>query len=240
MAAGKTVVEIRALTTPPEMREAVALQKSIWGFEDIELLPARLFVVATKIGGQAFGAFDHGKMVGFCLSIPGVKADARAYLHSHMLGVAPSHRDCGIGRMLKLRQREEALARGIELMEWTFDPLEIKNAYFNIERLGAVVRRFVRNQYGTTTSHLHRGMPTDRCTAEWWMQSPRVTGVLSGCPESLLPVEARIEVPADPALARAQQGRVSDQFQQYFERGLAVTGVERTASEGIYLLTKWR
>lgn len=240
VASGEIVIDIRALTTPAEMHQAVALQKVIWGFEDVELLPVRLFTVATKIGGQAFGAFDNERMVGFCLAIPGVKPGASAYLHSHMLGVTASHRDYGIGRMLKLRQREDAIARGIELMEWTFDPLEIKNAYFNIERLGAVVRRFVRNQYGTTTSHLHRGMPTDRCTAEWWIQSPRVIGALSGASEDLNPVEARIAVPADPDLARAQQERVSGEFSEYFERGLAVTGFERSDSEGIYLLTKWQ
>ena len=222
------------------MRMAVALQKFIWGFEDVDLLPARLFIVATKIGGQAFGAYDGDRIVGFCLAIPGIKHGARAYLHSHMLGVAPSHRDLGVGRMLKLCQREDALARGIDLMEWTFDPLEVKNAYFNIERLGVVVRRFVRNQYGFTTSHLHRGLPTDRCTAEWWMGSSRVIGLLSGNPEPRQPVEERIPVPIDPEQAHAEHARVTDQLQAHLESGLAVTGFERTATHGIYLLSKWQ
>ena len=217
---------------------AVALQKSIWGFEDIELLPVRLFVVATKIGGQAFGAFHAGTMVGFCLAIPGIKPGARSYLHSHMLGVAPGHRDFGIGRMLKLRQREDALARGLELMEWTFDPLEVKNAYFNIERLGAIVRRFVRNQYGTTSSHLHRGLPTDRCTAEWWMASDRTELALRSALPSF-PVEARVPVPLDTNEARQQQARISDQFVEYLNRGLVVTGFERGETQGTYLFTQW-
>lgn len=240
MAAGKVDIQVRALATPEDMRVAVALQKSIWGFEDIDLLPARLFIVATKIGGQAFGAYDGDKMVGFCLAIPGIKAGAHAYLHSHMLGVAPQYRDYGVGRMLKLKQREDALPRGLDLMEWTFDPLEIKNAYFNIERLGAVVRRFVRNQYGTTSSHLHRGLPTDRCTAEWWIRSARVEGVLSGNPEPRLAIEARISVPADPQAARAEHARVADQFEEYFGRGLAVTGFERSQQQGTYLLSPWQ
>ncbi len=90
-----------------------------------------------------------------------------------MLGVVDDYRNAGVGRRLKLAQREEALARGIDLVEWTFDPLEIKNAFFNIERLGAIVRRYVQNQYGITASPLHGGLPTDRCVAEWWLRSPR-------------------------------------------------------------------
>src|SRR5260370_14480199 len=154
------MIEVRPLTAHAEFSEAVRLQQEIWGFEEIELLPLRLFVVATKVGGQAFGAFDGKRMVGFCLAIPGVKPGAKSYIHSHMLGVLPEYQNSGVGRKLKLAQREEALARGIDLIEWTFDPLEIKNAYFNTERLGAVVRRYVLNQYGTTSSHLHGGLPT--------------------------------------------------------------------------------
>ena len=114
-----------------------------------------------------------------------------------MLGVLKEYRDAGVGRMLKLEQREDALARGIELIEWTFDPLEIKNAYFNIERLGAIVRRFVLNQYGTTSSKLHGGLPTDRCVAEWWLASPRVEAILAGRNRSACRARRRISVPVD-------------------------------------------
>src|SRR5438270_10853013 len=119
-------------------------------------------------------------MADVCIAIPGLKPAGTSYLHGHMLGVMPEYRDSGIGRLLKLKQREDALARSIELIEWTFDPLETKNAYFNVERLGAIVRRYVCNQYGTTTSHLHGGLPTDRCTAEWWIGSDRVNKVIGG------------------------------------------------------------
>src|SRR6266571_1912948 len=185
MAAGQSagdqsVIEIARLSTQEEFKTAVELQRTIWGFSDLELLPVRLFVVATKIGGQALGAFDGERMIAFCLAIPGLKAGGKGYLHSHMLGVLPEYNNRGVGRMLKLAQREEALQRGIDLIEWTFDPLELKNAYFNIEKLGAVIRRYVPNQYGTTSSFLHGGLPTDRCTAEWWIDSPRVHSILSG------------------------------------------------------------
>ena len=240
------MIEIRALTTGDEFADAVDLQRRVWNFADIELLPVRLFVVANKVGGQAFGAYDGERMIGFLLAIPGIKRGAHGYLHSHMLGVLAEYRDRGVGRMLKLRQREDALARNIDLVEWTFDPLELKNAFLNMERLGAVVRRYVENQYGTTTSPLHGGLPTDRCTAEWWVASDRVKAILAGEKPDRAAVEERIEIPADigeirqrdPKCAREIQKAVAAQFHEYLGRGLAVIGFERAAKAGVYLLGK--
>ena len=161
------MIEIRQLHQLDEFAEVMRLQKVIWAFSDAELLPIRFLVVAGKVGGHVFGAYDGSEMAGFCFAIPGVKPGMMPYLHSHMLGVLPAYHNSGVGRRLKLRQRDEALARGIELIEWTFDPLELKNAFFNIERLGAIVRRYAVNQYGVTASPLHGGLPTDRCIAEW-------------------------------------------------------------------------
>jgi predicted GNAT superfamily acetyltransferase len=242
------MITTRALTNHAEFNAAVRLQQEIWGFDEIELLPVRLFVVATKIGGQAFGAYDGERMVGFCLAIPGLKPGGNYYLHSHMLGVRREFRNAGVGRLLKLRQREEAMSRHIGLIEWTFDPLEIKNAYFNMERLGAIVRRYVVNQYGTTSSHLHGGLPTDRCTAEWWLESSRVRAVLDGNKPDREPIEARITVPSniaklrevEPAKAREIQLRISEEFREAFDRNLAVTGFERADDEGTYLLGPWQ
>src|SRR5438270_3684470 len=154
-------------------------------------------------------------MADVCIAIPGLKPAGTSYLHGHMLGVMPEYRDSGIGRLLKLKQREDALARSIELIEWTFDPLETKNAYFNVERLGAIVRRYVCNQYGTTTSHLHGGLPTDRCTAEWWVRSPRVKALVdSGRPLAKPPILERIAVPADIGDFRHQDVRRARLIQQ--------------------------
>lgn len=240
------MIELRALTESRQFHEAVDLQRIVWGFNDVELLPVRLFVVATKVGGQAFGAFDGNNMVGFLLSIPGLKSGGGSYLHSHMLGVLPEYRNRGVGRMLKLRQREDALARGIRLVEWTFDPLELKNAFFNMERLGAIVRRYVENQYGTTTSPLHGGLPTDRCVAEWWLDSPHAEAVLAGRTPARN-VEERVEVPADIDAIRREEPRRAREIQKLlgarlmsgFDRGLAVIGFERSDSVGAYLLGSW-
>lgn len=240
-------IDIRPLSAHHDLVEAVRLQKEIWGFEEIELLPVRLFVVATKVGGQVLGAFDGDRMIGFLLAIPGVKPGGMSYLHSHMMGVLPEYRNLRIGRMLKLRQRDDALERGIGLIEWTFDPLEIKNAFFNIERLGAVVRRYVLNQYGTTTSHLHGGLPTDRCVAEWHITGKRATAILNG-ERPGIEVEARVEVPndigdlrqTDPERAREVQKRVSASFLEHFDRDLAVVGFERGSRFGVYLFGPWQ
>jgi predicted GNAT superfamily acetyltransferase len=241
------MVEIRGLTRHEELAGCVRLQKEIWGFEDIELLPLRLFVVAEKIGGQVLGAFDGDKMAAFCLGIPGLKPGGQYYLHSHMLGVLPEYRNTGLGRQLKLRQRSDALERGISLIEWTFDPLEIKNAYFNIERLGVIVRRFVHNQYGTTSSHLHGGLPTDRLTAEWWIGTPRAEAISAGQPLQRDIVAARISVPSDiaeirhrqPDRAKEIQAGLADQFDRLFQTGVAVIGFEKSEDAGTYLLGQW-
>ena len=248
MAGSQAVAEIRQLFQLSEFQDVLRLQQTIWGFADIELLPLRFLVVVTKIGGHVFGAYDGGNMVGFCFAIPGVKPGGLSYLHSHMLGVLPAYVNFGIGRRLKLRQREDALARGIDLIEWTFDPLELKNAFFNIERLGAIVRRYQENQYGITASPLHGGLPTDRCYAEWWLDSPRVRAILAGeAAPAIHPVE-RIGYPtdiarirsADNARARGIQQENAAKFRRAFEHGLAVTGFARGENEGTYLLEPWQ
>src|SRR5271156_3699257 len=154
-----------------------------------------MFVVAEKVGGQVMGAFEGKEMVGFALSAPGTRS-GRVYLHSHMLAVRKEHRNTGLGRRLKLLQREDALARGIELIEWTFDPLEIKNAYLNIEKLGAIARRYNINQYGITSSPLQGGLPSDRLIAEWWLKSMRVETLLGEGKNPAFHRQAEILVPA--------------------------------------------
>ena len=241
------MIETRFLTSLEDMRAAIQMQQQVWGFSDADLIPLRVFVVASKVGGQIFGAFDGAKLVGFCMAFAGIKPGPVPYIHSQMLAVLPEYRNHQIGQKLKLAQRDEALARGVQLMEWTFDPLELKNAYLNIEKLGCIIRRYALDQYGVTSSSLHTGMPTDRCYPEWWLDHPRVHAILAGTPLPRPAIEARIEVPtkiqelrrADVARAREIQKRVSAQFVQYFGKGLAVVGFERGGDRGTYLLGKW-
>jgi predicted GNAT superfamily acetyltransferase len=259
MAAGETTGKIRQVKADhivirschdlEELRTAVALQKEVWNFTDAELVPLRLFVVAEKIGGQVIGAFDGIQMVGFALSVPGMRG-GHPYLHSHMLAVRQDYRNGGLGRRIKLFQREEAMGRGFELIEWTFDPLEIKNAYLNIEKLGAIARRYTINQYGITTSPLQGGLPTDRLIAEWWLRSKRVERLLNkGALPAIQPTQ-RISVPAAiyewkaslETRARAQEVQETNrqQFLHAFAERLAVLGYERdTQGNGQFLLGRW-
>src|SRR5436190_19898135 len=187
-------VELRGCHGIEDFRACVALQKEVWNFSDADLVPLRMFVVADKIGGQIIAAFDSGEVVGFGLSVPGYR-DGRSYLHSHMLAVLQNYRNIGLGRRIKLFQREDALTRGFELIEWTFDPLEIKNAYLNIEKLGAIARRYNINQYGVSSSKLQGGLPTDRLVAEWWLKSKRVTGIVDNGVRPQIASDTEIDVP---------------------------------------------
>jgi predicted GNAT superfamily acetyltransferase len=242
-------IEIRTCRQLDEMRACVALQKEIWNFSDAELVPLRMFVVAEKVGGQVIGAFAGNEMVGFALSVPGARG-GRLYLHSHMLAVRKQHQNAGLGRRIKLFQRDEALARGFELIEWTFDPLEIKNSYLNIEKLGAIARRYSVNQYGITSSPLQGGLPTDRLVAEWWLKSQRVESLLQSGTLPRTKTLATISVPAEiyewkasPATrsqAKEVQDRNREQFVKAFTDGLSVLGYERgQQGSGKFLLGRW-
>ena len=189
-------ISLRSCNTLDEFHACLELQREVWGFSDVELVPLRVFSVANKIGGQVIGAWDGDTLAGFALSLPGSR-NGHSYLHSHMLGVKESYRNTGLGRRIKLFQREDAIARGYELMEWTFDPLEIKNAYFNLERLGAIARRYNLNQYGITTSPLQGFLPTDRLVAEWWLKSKRVESLLASGQHPAFHAEEQISVPAE-------------------------------------------
>jgi len=242
-------IVIRRCQGLEELRACVTLQKEVWNFSDAELVPLRMFVVADKVGGQVMGAFEGGEMVGFAFSVPGTRS-GRVYLHSHMLAVRQDHRNGGLGRRLKLLQREDALARGIELIEWTFDPLEIKNSYLNIEKLGAITRRYNINQYGITSSPLQGGLPSDRLIAEWWLKSRRVETLLQTGKNPRFERETSIDVPAQiydwkaaaETRSKAQQVQEGnrEQFLRAFGDGLAVLGYERDPEgNGKFLLGEW-
>jgi predicted GNAT superfamily acetyltransferase len=240
VAGSEASVEIRQLSHLDEFAHVVELQREIWGFAELELLPLRFLVVVSKVGGHVFGAYDGARMVGFCFAIPGIKPGAMPYLHSHMLGVLPEYRNLAVGRRLKMVQREDALARGIKLIEWTFDPLELKNAFLNIEKLGAIVRRYHPNVYGTTSSPLHGGLPTDRVYAEWWLEAPPRAKPVNPTLTISYPADISEIRAHDPSRARAIQSANATLFQQAFSQNLAVTAFTRTDTEGVYLLEPWK
>ena len=237
---------IRICTTRDELAACLRLQKKIWGYSDLEVYPLRLFVNLGHIGGHAIGAFTpQGKMVGFVASMPAWRG-RRRYFHSLSLGVLPEHENRGVGRGLKLAQRELALAAGVELIEWTFDPLRAKNAFLNLMRLGAICRRYLSDYYGEVDSHFQLGLPSDRLVAEWWIKSDRVCRILQAKTRRAAhkPIATMIEIPGDIEvlkkrdLAKVQrlQKKVRNQFEKAFSRGLAVTGFEIDGAKARYLL----
>ncbi|MDE3185925.1 MAG: GNAT family N-acetyltransferase [Acidobacteriota bacterium] len=255
------MIVIRSCSGFDEFEACVQLQIETWGYDLSDVIPRKAFRVAEKIGGQIIGAFDTDlpgaspqggpeSLIGFAMSLPGVKAaqgGLQPYLHSHMLAVRPAYRNRGLGAQLKLEQRHEALSRGIRHMEWTFDPLEIRNAHLNIHKLGAIVRRYYVDFYGVSSSRLQGGLPTDRLVAEWHLASPRVTAILEGRPRAAYIIEERILVPASIYEWRASEAgreraitvQVENRlkFQQAFSRGLALLGFTRDAEgNGVFEL----
>lgn len=243
-------LDVRSCQGFEELEACVALQIATWGYDEMDVIPRRMFTVAQRIGGQVMGAFTRdGLLAGFAMAIPGIKKGV-PYLHSHMLAVQPRFRNSGIGRKLKLAQREDALKRGIRLMEWTFDPLEIKNAFFNIEKLGAITRSYTPNFYGVSSARIQGGRPTDRLHAEWWLDSERVTEAIAGRRAPRGAVEMRIELPHQvmqwkesaegaPQAMELQRTNAA-KFGESFAGGLAVTGFSRDSEgNGWFELSRW-
>lgn len=244
MAAGG--IAVRKCETLDEFNACVALQREIWGEADLEVEPATLFVVAAHSGGQVLGAFDGARLVGYTLALVGF-LEGTPYLHSHMTGVLADYRDRGVGRMLKFFQREEALGRGIRMIQWTFDPLELRNAHFNLNRLGVICRKYFPNLYGVTSSPLHRGLPTDRLLAEWRLDSARVMAAAQDLPVDMSDAPAKILLPTaleewkrtgSAELLRLQE-RVREEFTRWFAKGYAAVGMRRMEAGTEYLLAPW-
>ena len=181
---------IRPLTTLEDCRRVAALEREVWGYADAEdVVPAPVLIVSVKRGGILLGAFDADNvMKGFVYSMPAIK-EGRPTQWSHMLGVTADVRGTGLGARLKLAQRQVAMQMGLELIEWTFDPLQALNAHLNFAKLGVVASEYEENVYGESSSPLHRGTPTDRLIAEWHIRQPHV--------------ERRLFQPAQPAMRDA-------------------------------------
>jgi predicted GNAT superfamily acetyltransferase len=223
-------IQIKKCTTLPDFHRCVELQKQVWGESDLETEPYVTFVVANQTGGQVLGAFDGPTMVGFTMALVGIR-DKSPYLHSHMTGVLPEYRDRKIGRSLKLFQREEALSRDIRLIEWTFDPLETRNAHFNLNRLGAIVRTYIPNFYGVTTSPLHRNLPTDRLLAEWHLDSKRVIAAINDLTPDPTEAPATIHI---PGVAPASSRQASEPARRSASEGGSASATPNSDSDASY------
>lgn len=226
---------IRPVTELRELHQCVELQQETWGLADMDVLPLRMWVTVNRVGGLVLGAFEDDELLGFAAASPGLHG-VRPYWYSQMLAVRRGHRDRGLGLELKLAQRDHARLRGIDLIEWTFDPLESKNAYLNLAKLGVIVRRYYVNLYGATDSELQRGLESDRIIAEWWIDKARVP---------LQDEVRRVYIPADiqalkkqsPKSALDVQLRVREQFLKNFEDDYYVAGFERKDEWSEYLFT---
>ena len=243
-------IEIREVTAIEEYNACVLLQREVFGLPDLEISPRRHLIVSHEAGGWTLGAFIEGKLVGFVLHLAAVHGD-EIFGYSHMMAVAAEYQNRGLGARLKWAQRARALSEGRNFIKWTFEPTRARNAYFNLNRLGVVVREYAANFYGTdyVTNPAEKaagvsGMDSDRVFASWELRSPRVEALATGA-ECSLPAEPdrTIEIPADyslllrsdPAAGKREQMRVREEFLKALGDGLVCRAFERDAARPRYL-----
>lgn len=226
---------IRECSTFADFTACINLQRTVWQFTDLDITPLRSFIITRHSGGMTYGAFDNnGQLLGFAHALAAFDAQLKPYFYSHMLAVEPQLQSAGIGAKLKLAQLDHARRTGVPLIRWTFDPLQSRNAYLNIIKLGGVIREYKINYYGNaSTSALHRGLDTDRVFAEWWVKSRRVADAQAGIRQTAKPVAA-VEVPRDIEVVKKQdlaeairrQAQLRAEFQRLLGEGLYCAGFE--------------
>lgn len=244
-------INVRQCESLDELGACVELQKEVFGLPDLEVSPRRHLVVTISAGGFVLGAFARGKLVGFVLSVPGFLG-AERFFYSHMTAVAEDFQSLGIGAKLKWAQRERALKENVKFIKWTFQPCQARNAFFNLERLGAVIKSYAPNFYGTdyATAHFSDGrigLDSDRLFAEWHLESEKITALSKG--EKFVEkadAVAAIEIPNEwnglvkqnPRKAVAEQLRVKNKFQKAFAENLVCRSFHRDDEKPKYLLYK--
>ena len=244
-------IEIRECVTLDELAECVQLQRDVFALPEVELSPVRHFVVTKNAGGFVLGAYDGERLAGFVLSVPAFLRGERAF-YSHMTGVRPEYQSHGIGARLKWAQRVRALAEGVRFIKWTFEPVKSRNAYFNLEKLGAAVFEYQPNFYGTdytTAAQTEEkiGLASDRLLAEWDLKDAKVRALAAGekfinshKPDAVIDIMSDwlALVESDPAAALAEQLRIRGEFQTAFASGLVGRGFKRDDKRPSYLLYK--
>lgn len=240
---------IRECTTIEEFDGCVHLQREAFGLPDLELSPRRHLIVSRYAGGWTLGAFAGDRMVGFVHHLAAASANNETFGYSHMMAVAKDYQNKGVGARLKWAQRERTLGEGRKLIKWTWDPMQARNAHFNLNRLGAIVDTYADNFYGVdynldTGLQEKIGLPSDRLIATWKLASARVVALSSGSPAPVgATPAATVAVPADwngfakrePHRARDEQARVREEFKRAFARKLVCAGFERGSDRSKYL-----
>ena len=172
-------ITIREINELAEMRAVEELQKEIWGIPDLDVVPLTHLVAAKEAGGVLIGAFDGETLIGFVYGFPSFERGELAH-HSHMLAVKPGFRNYDLGRRLKLAQREHVMVQGMDLISWTFDPLQSLNAHFNFNKLGVLADRYLPNFYGEDAASFLHQTGTDRLWVSWLLSSERVKARING------------------------------------------------------------
>ena len=245
-------IQIRECATIEEFDSCVALQKEAFGLPDLEISPRRHLIVSRQAGGWTLGAFVGERMIGFVHHLAAVRPDDEIYGYSHMMAVAKDYQNKGIGARLKWAQRDKALAEKRTFIKWTWDPMQARNAHFNLNRLGVTVDTYVDNFYGTDyfadptqDADERPGLQSDRLYARWDLNSARVAALGAGVKHQIdaqpvasvaIPAEWSALVKRDPQRARDVQARVREEFKRVFAQGLICAAFERGDEESKYLL----
>jgi predicted GNAT superfamily acetyltransferase len=244
-------IEIKECVTLDELAACVDLQREVFALPEIEISPVRHFVVTKNAGGFILGAYSAGELIGFVLSVPAFLRGERAY-YSHMTAVRASFQSSGIGGRLKWAQRARSLELGVKYVKWTFEPWKARNAYFNLEKLGAIISELQENFYGVdyataATGGKEIGLASDRLFCEWHLESPKVLALENGEkyaepgePDRRIRVTPDWSslVAADPDAALAEQHRLRGEFQSAFGEGMVARGFRRDDTAPEYLLYK--
>ena len=245
-------ITIRECTTIEEFDSCISLQREAFGLPDLEISPRRHLIVSRQAGGWTLGAFVGSRMVGFVHHLAAVRPNNEIYGYSHVMGVARDYQNKGVGARLKWAQRAKAMSQGRDFIKWTWDPMQSRNAHFNLNRLGAMVDAYADDFYGidynvdqSLTSAERPGLPSDRLFASWKLNSPRVVAFAEGKEHRIeadpvrsiaIPAEWYALVKKDAEQAREEQTRVRNEFKDAFAAQLVCAGFERGAEQSRYLL----
>ena len=244
--------DVRECTTIAEFDACIELQREVFALPDLEISPRRHLIVSRRAGGWTLGAFHHDGLIGFVHQLAAVRRSGEIIGYSHMMAVRQESQNRGVGAMLKWAQRAKSLGEGKKAITWTWDPMQARNAHFNLNRLGVTVRDYGVNFYGTdySTSSAYdveraQGIDSDRLFAEWELESPRVVALSEGRTPELRAAPVRtIEIPpdwyglirSDVTRARSEQLRVRREFEEAFSAGLVCRAFERDEEHPHYLL----